>query len=1098
MRFPLCLLVAIPLSAAAAGDGQGAAFFRDKVRPILSERCFKCHSHEADKIKGGLILDSREAMLTGGDTGPAIVPGDPEKSLLIKAIRYDDADLKMPPNKGGGKKLPDAAIATLTEWVKLGALWPEEPKGQKMTSRAKGAITDEDRKWWAIHPIAKPQPPKVADNGWAKNEIDRFVFQKLAAAGLKPAPSANPEQLCRRLYFDLIGLPPGPQETAQFVQAAAKNFQAAVSELTDKLLASPRYGERWARHWLDLVRYAESDGYKIDEYRPNAWRYRDYVVRAFNSDKPYDRFVQEQLAGDELWPADGDALTATGYLRAWIYEYNNRDVLGQWQSILNDITDVTADVFLGVGVQCARCHDHKFDPILQKDYYRLQAFFAGILPRDDLDAATPEQRAAFLEKQKPWDEKTAALRAQMAALENKTKEKLRREQVKKFPADIQTMINKTAAERAPLETQLGDLAFRQVTYEWDHLLTHIKGAEKEKLSRLRRDLTAFNGDKPEPLPAILTVTDVGPKAPAIRIPKKDSLGDIDPGFLTILEAAPAKVNAMPQSTGRRSALAKWITQPENPLTTRVIVNRVWQYHFGRGLVGTSSDFGKLGDPPSHPELLDWLARRFVADGWSFKKIHKLICTSATYQQSASVPLVRLRAAPSVANKEAAQVPAGRPKPPPQAANSPANMDPENRLLWHFGTRRLEAEQVRDAILSATGELELTDGGPSIGWDKPRRTIGTKVMRNTRDSLLEVFDAPEGFQSTAERNTTTTPTQALTLFNGPWLLARSKTLAARVQRESSADESELASAAMRLAWNREPSAAEIQKARAFLDAQGNQIEQRPGVARPVALATEKMPYREGMGVVLCSGGMDRLTVANSTSLPDGDFTIEAFVLLRSLYESGEVRTIASHSDSVKGHTGWSFGVTGMHSRDKPQTLVLLLHGKGKSDGIEEAVFSGLHLEVGKPCYVAVSVHFADTGPDGATFYVKDLSNDDLPMQISTVPHTTTPGTRSTADFLIGARGAAKTNVWDGLVDDVRLSRVALPAEQLLQNSGQTTNDSTVGFWRFETDDSMYKDSSASANDIQPAATNGKALDPRTSALVDFCHVLLNSNEFLYLD
>ena len=389
MRFSLCALLAIPLSTAAAVEGQGVVFFKEKVRPILAERCFKCHSHEADKIKGGLVLDSREGLLAGGDTGPAIVPGDPEKSLIIKAIRHTDPDLKMPPNKGGEKKLADPAIGILTEWVKLGAPWPAEPKGQKMTSRAKGGITDEDRKWWAIQPVTSPSPPAVADNGWGRNEIDRFIFQKLAATGLRPAPAANPEQLCRRLYFDLIGLPPSPQESAHFVSAAAKDYQRAVSDLTDRLLASPRYGERWARHWLDLVRYAESDGYKIDEYRPNAWRYRDYVIRAFNADKPYDRFVQEQLAGDELWPDNGDALTGTGYLRAWIYEYNNRDVLGQWQSILNDITDVTADVFLGVGVQCARCHDHKFDPILQKDYYRLQSFFAALLPRDDMDAASP-------------------------------------------------------------------------------------------------------------------------------------------------------------------------------------------------------------------------------------------------------------------------------------------------------------------------------------------------------------------------------------------------------------------------------------------------------------------------------------------------------------------------------------------------------------------------------------------------------------------------------------------------------------------------------------------------------------------------------------
>ncbi len=1062
-------ILLLPIAAIAA-DESDAVFFREKVQPILADNCFKCHSHEANKMKGGLVVDSRAALLNGGDTGAAFVPGKPEASLLIKAIRYEDDDLQMPPNKGTTKKLSDPQIATLTEWVRRGAPWPEEPKGQKMTTRPRGGISEEDRKWWAIQPLSQPQAPKVDDHGWGRNEVDAFVFQKLAEAKLAPAPQAAPEQFCRRIYFDLVGLPPTPLELAEFLSASKADRQTAVGELADKLLASPRYGERWARHWLDLVRFTESDGYKIDEYRPDAWRFRDYVVRAFNSDKRYDRFVQEQLAGDELWPNDPDAQTATGYLRCGIYEYNNRDVVGQRTTILNDITDVSADVFMGVGVQCARCHDHKFDPILQKDYFRLQAFFAPVLWTDS-DAGTRGERMAHEEKMAAWESKTAGLRQKIVNVEAKTRARTRDEAIKRFSDEIQSIFAKPEKDRTPLELQIADIAFRQVTYEWNHLLSHMKGEEKDQLIRLQKELSAFDAEKPAPLPVILTATDIGPIAPPVFIPKKEQLGEIEPGFLTILDAAPAKAQPLTETTGRRTALAQWLTRPENPLSTRVIVNRVWQYHFGRGLVGTSSDFGKLGDRPTHPELLDWLTRRFLADGWSLKKLHRIIVTSATYQQAAAPTAMKIEG---------------------------TTTDPENRLLWHFPTRRLDAEQVRDAILATTGELDTRIIGPSVGWEKPARTIYTKILRNTRDSLLEVFDAPEGFQSMSQRNTTTTPTQALTMFNGTWLLARARAFSDRVARESSADEGARAAAAMRLAWAREPSSAEIEAARRFLDAETQLIEARPAEMKPLTLTTEKMPFREGKGVVLSPGGVDRLFMRNSPTFPEGEFTLEAFVQLKSLYQDGQIRTIASLWDGDKKNPGWSFGITGKQSRYKPQTLVLLLNGTGSPANEAEPIFSGMTLEIGKPYYVAVAVRSDDTSPNGVTFYAKDLSNDDLPMQVAAVPHATSGGIAGKCDFTLGARGGEKHSVWDGLIDDVRLSRAALPAEQLLLNSAQATSEATVGYWRFENDSGLYKDSSSRGNDIEAKIVQTKPADPRRAAFVDFCHVLLNSNEFLYLD
>jgi hypothetical protein len=780
-------------AAAVAGeprpDPEAIKFFESKVRPILSENCFKCHA--AVKQKGGLRLDSRAAILQGGDSGPAVVPGKNDESLLVEAIHYEG--LEMPP----AGKLDAEKIAVLTRWVEMGAPWPT-PKASTSAADAvdKPRITDEDRKYWAFQPVRRPEPPLVQGDRWSRNPIDRFILARLTAEGLTPAPEAERGRLIRRATFDLTGLPPTPEEVAAFL---ADGEPRAYERLIERLLASPRYGERWARHWLDLVRYAESDGYRADAYRPETWRYRDYVINAFNKDLPYDRFVAEQLAGDEIAPGDTALMVATTFLRLWTYEHNQRDVPGQWSAILNDMTDVTADVFLGLGVGCARCHDHKFDPILQQDYYRLQAFFTPLLPRDDLVLSRPEQFAAYQEKQARWESATAEVRTAIAAIERPYLQQAAQGAIDKFPKETQAILAKPESERTPLEDQIYYLAYRQVLDEQEK--PKPSKEDKARLDALEKQLAAFDAVKPERLPISFTATDVGPTAPATTIPGDRSGQTIAPGFLTLLDPAPAKIERLPSaanSTGRRTALARWIGRPDNPLSTRVIANRVWQYHFGRGLVATSSDFGKLGEPPSHPELLDWLASELVAQGWSLKALHRAILTSATYRQSALRPVSAL--------------PLARTK------------DPENRLLWRMNTRRLEIEPIRDAMLAASGELDLTMGGPGAEPASPRRAIYTKVMRNNRDPLLDAFDAPDGSNTTPTRNVTITPTQSLILVNGAWTLDRARALARRLARleNKNSDVAERIRLAFRLVFGREPEARELTEAQDFLAHAGGAV------------------------------------------------------------------------------------------------------------------------------------------------------------------------------------------------------------------------------------------------------------------------------------
>jgi hypothetical protein len=1056
-------LAALPLGAADEPLAERAV-------ALLEARCFKCHSHAAGKNKGGLVMDSLAGLTTGGDGGAALFPGHPEKSLFLRNIVSTDPDVMMPPK---GERLTATEVKLLQDWVQGGAAWPASRATAKGAAKyLPGTIGAAERGWWAYQPVKRVEPPA----GTAAHPVDRFVDARRRQAGLTPAPAADRATLIRRATFDVTGLPPTPAEIEAFV---ADPDPLAYEKLVDRLLASPAYGERQARAWLDLVRYADSDGFRIDDFRPTAWRYRDYVIAAYNANKPYDRFVQEQLAGDELFPGDPAALTATGYLRHWIYEYNNRDARGQWETILNDLTDTTGDVFLGAGMQCARCHDHKFDPILQRDYFALRSFFTNVLPVEDRPAWTAAEAAEHGDKQSAWARRTAATRAAIAELEKKYRDKAEKEAVGRFPDDVQAMIRKPAADRSPLETQVAALAWRQVDYEFNRLENSIKGADSVKHADLKRQLAEADALKPTPPPMVLAVTETGPVGLDATIPKKGTV--VPPAFLSVLSATvpapPARIAppADGRTTGRRSALARWLTDPANPFTARLAMNRLWQQYFRRGLTPNGSDFGRLGEPPSHPELLDWLAAEFMAKGWDQKAMHRLLLTSATYRQSSLHP-------------------------DPRAGNL---KDPQNTLLWRFQPQRLEAEQIRDALFAATGELKRDKAaGPSQVYGDPIRSIFTRIMRNNRDPLADVFDAPQWFASTATRDVTTTPIQSLLLLNSPFMLKRGEALADRLRREAPDDEPAQVRRLYRLLYARDPSPAEAARAAGFL---AEVRRQKPDAAAQSAAALEftpeKVPFRDGQGLRLEAGNRNLLTAARTTKLDlSAGFTIEAVVVPRSVSDSGAVRAIAALGVTSKREGAWQFGITGQKSRRAPMVLVLQCHGKRADGSFGEAVyFSNLRLTMNKPYFVAASLTFAKDGQPGrVAFTLKDLANDDEPLLHDQVEGALAQLDTGTHPFHIGGKHAEPEGSFHGVVDDVRLSAGALPDERLLYAS-EDPQPSTLGFWRFENKSGLLKDSGGQGRDLtvdtgkKPAAKGGDR-----TPLAALCHALLNSSEFLYVE
>jgi hypothetical protein len=703
-----------------------------------------------------------------------------------------------------------------TAWLALAAA-SDCPGAASAADDDAAGFSAVERALWSLQPVASAAPPRAANRQWIANPIDAFILARLEKEHLTPGPPADRTQLLRRVTLDLTGLPPTLEETDAFLDDPTPD---AFARVVDRLLSSPRYGERWARHWLDLARYAESEGFKSDETRPNAWRYRDYVIGAFNQDKPYDRFVREQIAGDELWPDDPDARIATGFNRHYPDESNARNLMQRRQEILNDITDTVGSVFTGLTFACARCHRHKFDPILQTDYYRLQAFFANTAADDNIPLLSPSETAVHRQRLSAWEAKTAAIRAEIDALEAPHREALIKDFVDKYPEEIQVALAKPESERTPFECQMVakarlylDPRSHQYLAPSSALAGRLKGDARKRWDSLNAELRSYASLHPGPTPIATGITDLGTPPPPTHLLRRGMWDapreTVAPGFLSVLDAVPAAMTrpAPAPSTGPRAALAQILTDPSNPLTARVMANRLWAYHFGRGLAATPSDLGFKGEPPTHPGLLDWLATELMRGQWSLKRLHRLILTSATYQQSSA-----FRA-------------------------DAAARDPENRVLWRFPRQRLEGEAIRDAMLATAGLLNLKTGGPSVfpelpagletrgGWkltpglaERNRRSVYVFVRRNTRYPMFEAFDMPDTHESCSRRNLTTSPVQALTLLNSRLTWDWAQAFAERVRRSTGNDRTAQIDLAFRLAFSRAPDAAERGRARDFLTSQ----------------------------------------------------------------------------------------------------------------------------------------------------------------------------------------------------------------------------------------------------------------------------------------
>ena len=722
-----------------------AEFFEKKVRPVLVANCFRCHGD--GKTKGGLSLSSRDGMLKGGDTGPAIVPGQPAKSLLIQAIRHE-GETQMPPKK----KLTDHEIADLTTWVQRGAPWPTIAAAGDAIRSPGAPISAEDRAFWSFQPIADPPLPVTQDRTWPRKPLDHFVLAKLEARGLHPVRPANKRALLRRVTFDLTGLPPTPEEIDAFLRDDSRE---AFTRVVDRLLASPRYGERWARHWLDIARYGEDQAHSFQpRLFPNGYRYRDWVVKAFNDDMPYDRFVIEQIAGDLL--PDGDRvehLAALGFFALGPHYYLDGAARKLVEATeLDDRIDTLTRGFLALTVSCARCHDHKFDPISQGDYYSLASVFQST-KYQETPLGPPDVVARFTKAQE-----------QVRTQETKIKKFLKTE-------------GKGQGEK------------------------NLSDAAKRQLADLRRELEQFKKAVPPSPPIVHTLAEGQPVNMRVYLRgNPDKEGDTAPRrFLRIL--AGDNPPLFTQGSGRLE-LAQAIASPKNPLTARVLVNRVWQHHFGKGLVGTPSNFGKLGERPTHPELLDHLATRFIASGWSIKTLHREILLSATYQLSCD------------------------------RDERNAAVDPGNQLLWRMNRQRLDVEAWRDALLAASGELDGRIGGPSVNLGdsgNKRRTLYGKISRHDLDGLLRLFDFPDPNITSAARPVTIVPLQQLFVLNSEFMIARARSLAARLTAEETDDAARIHRAFVRL-YGRPANEREVGLGLAFLRAVPSPGEPKPILSR----------------------------------------------------------------------------------------------------------------------------------------------------------------------------------------------------------------------------------------------------------------------------
>jgi cytochrome c553 len=797
-------LAGLPVTARAAETpptAQQLEFFEKKIRPVLVANCYSCHSAEAEKVKGSLYVDTREGLRMGGDNGHAVVPGDVEGSLLIKAIRYRDSDLAMPPKKEGGK-LPDEVIADFEQWVRMGA--PDPREGQPLTRR--GVDWEKAREHWAFQPPVKSPPPAVKNTAWPRTDIDRFVLAALEQQQLTPVGDADRRTLIRRVYFDLIGLPPTPQEVEAFLKDTDPR---AFEKVVDRLLASPQYGEKWGRHWLDVARYAESSGKENNVIYPHAWRYRDYVIKSFNQDKPYDRFLKEQLAGD-LLPArnateEAETLIATGLLAIGPKSHNTRDPRQFALDLADEQIDAITQGMLGLTVACARCHDHKFDPITQTDYYAMAGIFLSTETRFGTprfvqnNQATPlftlPAEADLADAPPISPQQVAALKRQLELLQQQREELLTqmREEGQGSAAQLRLLGNTT--QLSIVEKVLG-------RYDDQGRPKRLAMGVQDKLTpRDTPILQRGELDKP--------------------------LNTVPRGFVQVL--APKTSPRITQGSGRLE-LAGWIASKENPLTARVMVNRVWLQLFGRGIVATPDNFGTTGQKPTHPALLDYLAVSFMDNGWSVKSLIRQIVLSRTYQLASDHHEQNYAA------------------------------DPDNHWLWRMSQRRLDAEAIRDAMLAVSGKLDLTppDGSPVASFEGPAqqltrplpgafgapggpgnrrpgsgmfggrgftpppnpvqqdrnyRSVYLPIVRDMIPEPLATFDFAEPSLVVGDRDDTTVPSQALYLLNNASVHKLAEAMADRliVTRARGAD---LGQAAFTLAFSRPPTPGELAATQEF--------------------------------------------------------------------------------------------------------------------------------------------------------------------------------------------------------------------------------------------------------------------------------------------
>jgi mono/diheme cytochrome c family protein len=789
-----------------------------QVFDIIKTNCLECHG---ESRKGSLDLRTHATLLKGGVSGRVVIPHEPARSRLFLLVSHADPDEVMPLKK---PKLSDHDIELIRQWIEDGASLeaveeavPDESKTPEALAKLEDRpITPGERQYWAFRKPQKPALPALPAGSWGKNPIDAFLLASMKARGVTPSPPADRRMLVRRAYLDVLGLPPTPAEVDAFVKDRSPD---AWPKLVDTLLASPHYGERWARHWLDLVRYADSGGFEFDVDRQESWRYRDYVVKSFNSDKPYAQFVREQIAGDEYAPGDDEAMTATGFLRLGP-EGGGGGERGR-QDSLDDVVATTTLTFMGVTVACARCHNHKFDPIPQKDYYRIQAVFYSTRPMEHPLVSAQEVAAHRAETQRVEDQ-LRPLRQAKRDLEAPSLKQLVDAEIALLPDYLQAAWKTLPSDRT--DGQRLNVAQIQRTLQMDSLRAKITERDivalmppdvRLKHSELKEQIAATEARKPRPFPTARAIAETGREPRPSHFLHRGSVdakgSAMTPGVLTVAAEKEPEFSPSPpdaKSTWRRRGFAEWLVSPENPLTARVMVNRIWQHHFGEGIVRTPSNLGKMGEPPSHPELLDWLAIEFVERGWSVKAMHRLMLTSEAYQ---------------MASRDIA---------------ASATVDPENRLFWRMPRQRLEAEAIRDVILAAAGSLDRTLGGPNVfpyidpdlfeksskrDWpgkpdDDPstwRRSLYVFSKRSIRYPLFEAFDQPNLVNSTDRRNRSTVAPQALLLMNNSFVLLQAKQFAERVRREAGADAGAQVEHAFRVALGRSPDAVEKQKALAFL-------------------------------------------------------------------------------------------------------------------------------------------------------------------------------------------------------------------------------------------------------------------------------------------